>query len=76
MKRTNSPEWFRDQVLAVLLWGRLATTVPPVVMSTATVTEAIGTEAMTDILLCDMSEHYLFNMFDSFRDADPSMNAL
>lgn len=55
----------------VLLWDRLATIVPPVVMTTATVTEAIGTEATTDILY-DMSEHHLFNMSDSFRDADPS----
>lgn len=72
MKRTNNPEWCLDQVLVVLLWDRLATIVPLVVMTTATVTEAIGTEAMTDILLYDMSEYHLFNMSDSFRDADPS----
>jgi len=53
VKRTNNPEWCLDQVLVVLLWDRLATIVPLVVMTTATVTEAIGTEAMTDILLYD-----------------------
>lgn len=69
MKRINSLGWHPSRVLVVRLWGHLATIVRPVVTTTATVTEAIVTEAMTDILLCDMSEYHLLG---SFRDTDQS----
>lgn len=72
MKRKSKLERLRPRGLLVgRLQAHLAIIVPPVATTTATVTEAIVIEAMTDTLLRDMSEYQLDNMLTSFWNADP-----